>query len=262
MFSRVWSGDAAEPTIVAFAPPGIGVSYWRPLKDARGSGTIWAARLAGREARFRERAAQVMHDVASEFADALSQAAQDRGGVALAAACRGDLFAHAVAEQMRYRGCGPRFLLLFQPGAFAQDVSAAELAALPRDALVAALVRDGLLPSALADEPEMLDVVLPTVRADFAALGSYVPSVGALDCPVYLLTDRSGRARGIARSWRRSTTGDVDMFPFDEAGNAGEDASAAISWWLLRRELLGRRPSPECPATQSSASELSRRVRA
>jgi len=85
----------------------------------------------------------------------------------------GAIVAFELARRIRHRGwTAPRHL--FVSGARAPQLTRApDLHALPRDAFLAAVVALGGLPAALAAERELMDMVMPSLRADFTAIETW-----------------------------------------------------------------------------------------
>ncbi|WP_044379236.1 thioesterase II family protein [Streptomyces cyaneogriseus] len=79
---------------------------------------------------------------------------------------------------------------------------------LPDQEFLAEVVRLGGVPHAALDEPELIEVMLPALRADFTAAETYVHTTGdPLDCPlaVYAGDADSSVNRGQLAEWDRVT---------------------------------------------------------
>ncbi len=91
---------------------------------------------------------------------------------------------------------------------------------LPDRALVAKIQRLGGTPPQVLQEPELIDLILPVLRADFELLGTYrYGAEPALDCPIGAfggLSDRIANRERLA-AWQNHTSTDftLQMFPGD-----------------------------------------------
>ncbi|MFJ8492657.1 thioesterase II family protein [Streptomyces sp. NPDC094038] len=84
--------------------------------------------------------------------------------------------------------------------------------------LVAEIVRQGGTPRALLDDPELVGMILPTLRGDYRAVESYRHRPGApLDAPVTVLvgTDDPKVTAAEARAWQDHTSGPTEVLTFD-----------------------------------------------
>jgi medium-chain acyl-[acyl-carrier-protein] hydrolase len=91
-------------------------------------------------------------------------------------------------------------------------------AALSDAALVDELRAMNGTPSAVLDQPSLLEVVLPIVRADFTALESYRYAPDApLDCPMTVFggTRDANVSREALAAWRKETTAPVQVTQFE-----------------------------------------------
>lgn len=100
----------------------------------------------------------------------------------------GALIAYALAQRLqRDHGSAPRHLILSakRPPHFARE---RPLHSLPRPALMEELVTLAGTPSEVLANAELMDLMLPVLRADFALGETYVPSLQApLPCPATLI---------------------------------------------------------------------------
>lgn len=163
--------------------------------------------LPGRE---RNLATQPFHDMtrlATELAEVIHTAA--RGRFALFGHSFGAALAFAVATRLESY-CGPDHLFVSSCGA--PHLRSAEPRRRPSsDAELVGLLRThGGVPDGLLDVPELLELVLPALRADLAASASYRPSIdSALTCEITALggaSDSAVRPTDLDR-WRELTTG-------------------------------------------------------
>jgi len=118
------------------------------------------------------------------------------------------------------------------------------LHALPDDRLVAELRRLGGTPTQVLDSGELMELLLPAVRADFAALETYQYIAGAsLTAPMFVFggSDDTEVAPTQLQDWKQETTGDWTLRLFPGGHFFLQSAREALLQAL--REALS--PSPE-----------------
>jgi pyochelin biosynthetic protein PchC len=110
------------------------------------------------------------------------------------------------------------------------------------DAVVAEVRRLGGYDAKLFEHPELRDLVLPAIRADFALVNAYRPEPGALlDCPILACfgdQDADSRPQDM-RAWADTTTG-----PYTQRVFPGGHFYLADQEPDLLRELSARLSSP------------------
>jgi medium-chain acyl-[acyl-carrier-protein] hydrolase len=150
---------------------GAGASIFRAWPTALPGIEVLAARLPGREGRLREPMPRTWRALVEQSVDALLPSL--RGPYALFGHSMGAVLALAVARELSSRGA-PRPEHLIVSGRPAPDRAPRWLgaaAALADGPLLEELERRfGGLAGTLLDDPEVRDVVLPTLRADFLLL--------------------------------------------------------------------------------------------
>lgn len=182
--------------------------------------TGWAGRLGdavevcpveppGRQTRWREPA----FDRLGPLVDALATAVAgelDRP-YALFGHSMGSLVAFELARELRRRGLGePRALLVSGGLAPSLRREPPPVHRLPDPELVERLKAIGGLPDEICAEPELLELLLPTVRADFAVCETYAyRAQPPLRCPVTAFAGADDREVPPARMdpWQRETDG-------------------------------------------------------
>ncbi len=183
---RVKASPAATLRLYAFPFAGGGASAyfpWAAHLDPRIE--LWAVRFPGRETRLREKPV-------TSFAEALARLRMELAPLlappyAVMGHSLGALFAYALTRDLEGSGRPrPRALILAGARPPIHPLPTPLLAGLPDDEFVTAL-RDrynGIPPAVLAN-PELLALVLPTLRADIALYESYQHSAGPeIRCPV------------------------------------------------------------------------------
>lgn len=230
---RVKASPAATLRLYAFPFAGGGASAyfpWAAHLDTRIE--LWAIRFPGRETRLREKPL-------TSFAEALVRlrtelAPHFAAPYALMGHSLGAVFAYALARELQAAGRpGPRALILAGARPPVHPVPEPLLAPMPDGEFVAAL-RDrynGIPPAVLAN-PELLALVLPTLRADISLYESYQHTAGpAIRCPVAAFggeRDPLVSATDLAE-WSTLVTGPLTTrtFPGDHFFLQADPASAA-----------------------------------
>ena len=180
---------------------------------------VCPVQFPGRENRMRERA----FDRVQPLVEALSNALAGWRDLPFAVFghSTGALVAFELARHAARTGV-PGPVHLFASGRRAPDLPSRQhdLHRLPDDQLVAGLQTLGGMPQALLDHPELLQLLLPVLRADLALTECYTPTPGAtIDVPVTVYTgaDDVKVNEDEARAWGRHTTAGlrVRTFPGD-----------------------------------------------
>ncbi|MGW4113681.1 thioesterase II family protein [Actinosynnema sp. NPDC004786] len=200
------------PALRLFCLPHVGgaASAYEPWRGALGEDVeVCPVELPGRQTRLRERPV----DRLGPLVDALASALGDELDVpyAVFGHSLGALVAFELARELRRRGAGePRVL-------FASGGAAPRLPRLrrpvhdaPDDRVIALLKTLGGLPDDVLDEPELLRLFLPTIRADFAVFETYgYRPEPPLACPVVVFTGREDVEVPPARvaPWSAESTG-------------------------------------------------------
>jgi medium-chain acyl-[acyl-carrier-protein] hydrolase len=130
----------------------------------------------------------------------------------------GALLAFELARDLRYRG-GPMPVHLYVSGRRAPQIPDLDLPAadLPDSAFITELRRFNGTPDEVLQSAELMALVLPTLRADFAMCRNYVYAPGPpLDCPVTVLCGRDDieHTGGYLEGWRAQTTGACTIVTF------------------------------------------------
>lgn len=178
---------------------------------------VMAVQLPGREGRFGEAAHAGMAPLVAEVADALQARSSRR--YALFGHSMGALVAFELAHEMRRRGM-PLPLLLVVSGHAAPHLARrrAPLHALPSEQFVEELRRLRGMPEEVLANEELMSLLLPRLRADFAVCETYVcPERPPLDCPLVAFGGRDDDcvAPAALSAWRSHTSGPFDMQQFE-----------------------------------------------
>ncbi|PYC77215.1 putative thioesterase [Streptomyces tateyamensis] len=218
-----------------FHPAGAGPLLYRDWPDRLPADLdLWAVQLPGREARFAEPLLTDYQQAVDQLAVAL-RPYLDRP-YAFFGHSMGALLAHGVAVAGRQHGDRAPERVLFSgcpgPGSPARP----DRSALTDAELVAELRRMGGTPEEVLAEPDLLELLLPILRADFAVVSSARrPEGPLLDCPVTMLggTEDTVTVEELER-WRTVSTGpgSLHVFPgghFYLTGDSAPEVLATIA---------------------------------
>ncbi|QCK88549.1 thioesterase [Phreatobacter aquaticus] len=220
--SRAWIGgepDAAQP-LRLFTLPFAGGSAssfasWRAKLPP--SMALTPVHLPGRERRLFETPIDAMPAMIAALATAI-QPWLDRPYI-LFGHSMGAVMAYELAAALADLGAPPPDLLVVSGhGAPILPRTFRQISALDDKAFLAAVTELGGLPRQLLDEPELLELVLPALRADFRLCETYAWGArDPLSCPVLALGGRSDPIAGQAEleSWQHMTTRPLRSRMFD-----------------------------------------------
>lgn len=198
---------------------GGGASAYRGWGQALPTVELYPVRLPGREARLGEPAFAVMRDLVESLADEI--APFDDKPFALFGHSMGALVSFELARALRRRGARPpAMLFLSAHRAPHLPLRRLPLAGMNDAEFLEALRRFGGTPPEVFAHQELLDIVLPTLRADFTLCDGYrhVPEA-PLDCPFILYAGRQDSEVSPAEveAWGEHTTqgARLRLFPGD-----------------------------------------------
>ncbi|GAA4222232.1 surfactin synthase thioesterase subunit [Streptosporangium album] len=191
-----------------YAGAGAGVFHPWPAALAPGVEVV-GVQLPGRENRIVEPAEIDLDELATAVADAVTA---DSRPYALYGHSLGGRLAFEVIRRLR-RTDAPLPVRLYVGAARAPHLRGSAmfdgLSRLSDDELVARVVAGGGVPEAVADEPELLELLLPTLRADFTWLDDYVyQPEPPLPVPITAFTGTLDRAVSMEQMtpWEQHTT--------------------------------------------------------
>ena len=201
------------------------------------SAEVVAVQYPGRQNRWRDAPFANLPDLADAVSDAVLRGIA--GPVALFGHSMGAAVAFEVTRRLERAGRVP--VRLFASGSRAPSLERTEgIHELDDDGLVAELTRLGGTDPALLADREMLDLMLPAVRADYTAIETYrAPEDASVGCPVTVLTgdDDPRTTLDAARAWARHTTAECEVrvypgghfFLFDDVERITDEVSKVLA---------------------------------
>ncbi|MFE0424887.1 thioesterase II family protein, partial [Streptomyces sp. NPDC058953] len=177
-------GDGCTTALVCFPHAGGWASAYRGWPAGLPSDiAVRAVRYPGREDRLGDPFPTGLEALADDIAEALAGPAPDR--LVLFGHSMGASVAHEVALRLRERGRPPAALCVSgrRPP---HRLAGQRLFSGPDDRIIADIVRSDESRAVVFADPDMRDLVLPAVRADYRLVDDYVGGPRPrLDCPVY-----------------------------------------------------------------------------
>ncbi|SCG74677.1 thioesterase domain-containing protein [Micromonospora coxensis] len=246
--------DPAPVQLFCLPYAGGGASVFRHWQDGLGADVeVLPVQLPGRENRISEDPEFRVADVASAVAGRV------RGPYVIYGHSMGGRVGFEVVRELRRSG-GPLPLRLYVGGARAPHVTAPSLfdglSRVDDDELLRRLGAGGGLPAELLAHPELVELLLPLLRADFGRVDSYryVPDE-PLPVPIVAFSGRHDRAvtRAHSDAWREHTAAgftlrDIDGGHFFLTDRLPELLAA------IRADLDGAVPAAADPAADPAAS--------
>jgi surfactin synthase thioesterase subunit len=200
----------AKARLFCFPYAGAGASvYRRWASEASEDLEVCAVQLPGRGHRLREPPLNGMADIVQALVEALSP--HLGGRFAFFGHSMGAVVAYELARALASAGRSPLHLFLSGRRPPRIPDPAAPLRFLDDKAFVAEIVhRYGGIPPEVLQEPDVLALLLPCLRADIAALETHQPGVARpLDVPISVYGGSEDRLTPIdhLHAWRSATTG-------------------------------------------------------
>lgn len=203
--------------LFCFSHAGGGPSFFRPWPAAlRPEIAVRRVLLPGRESRLDEPPFRRIADLVDPLCAALEPHLDQP--YALFGHSMGAVVAYEVARRFSMAGrTGPRCLIVSGRRAPGLPGNPARLSALPDEEFIREVARLGGIPREVLSEPELLGMLLPTLRADYELSETYRPLPGGrLDCPVaaYLGTCDPETEYTQMLAWAQVTTGEFAVRVF------------------------------------------------
>jgi surfactin synthase thioesterase subunit len=164
-----------------------------------------------------------------------------------------------VAHRLVARGlCPPAYLFVSARRAPTTDAPHANRHALPREMFFKILTSMGGVPPSLAEDPELVQIFEPVLRADFEALETRDSSPRQpLDVPIHVILGRQDDVtRSQAERWQDETLRPLTIQEFDGAHFFIRDHAAAIARTFhdRLRDLLATTDASSSLRAQAEAS--------
>lgn len=202
----------AAPRLVCLPHAGGAATAFTALARALGDAAdVCGVQYPGRQDRRREPALTDLHDLADRVAAELRGSGP--GPVALFGHSMGASLGYEVGRRLEAEGGS--LLGLFASGRRAPSTTREDAVHTRDDAgVVAALQELSGTSSELLTDPELLEMILPAVRADYTAVETYRPAPGPeLRCPVVAVVGTADPVTTLdeARAWERHTGGGFEL---------------------------------------------------
>jgi surfactin synthase thioesterase subunit len=205
------------PALLVLPHAGGNAHSYAPWREyLAGHVRLLLGQYPGRGARFVEPLPSTMDDLADPILCCLPPDADD---LVVLGHSMGSLVAFEIARRLTGAGRSPRHLIV--SACRSPDLpnpSPVHPETLSDDELVAVVQARGGTDGAILDEPELREIVLPAIRADFAIDDVYRVSAaaGALACPVTVLGGDADPVVPVAvlDGWARCTSGPVHVAIF------------------------------------------------
>ena len=212
---RLHRGPDHGPTLVCLPHAGGSASFFRPWAQTLGAhAQVLAIQYPGRQDRMHDRCPTTIAEYAEEVFSALAPLGERP--LAFFGHSMGAMIAFEVATRMTER-LGLQPSTLFVSARRAPSTHRDDLYTLDDRGIVEELKLLSGTDMRILDDPEILRMVLPSMRNDYAAVRSYEYRPGpVLDCPVIALmgADDPRIDTDEAAAWSRHTTGRFALHTF------------------------------------------------
>lgn len=204
------------PTLVCFPHAGGSASYYHPVSAALVPDVrVLAVQYPGRQDRRNDPCVDNMADLADLIDQALASMA-DTGPVAFFGHSMGAVLAFEVARRFEARGVkapsvvmvsGRRAPSRYKP----EDVHTRDLAG-----IVEEMKSLGGTDSRVLSDPELLEMVVPALRADYQAVSEYQYTDAVVTSPIVIMTADDDPRTDLddARAWAEHTSGGAEFHVF------------------------------------------------
>ncbi|MQY10998.1 Thioesterase PikA5 [Streptomyces sp. RB5] len=184
-FASIAQPESPAARLILFPHAGGSAVFFHPWKTvAHPEVDILAVRYPGRAERISDPCPQTIGELASQLADSCAALAADGLPLFLLGHSLGGFIAHEVARRLEHRGLRAAGLLLSACRA-PRLATGHGLGDGPDEALVERMRELGGSDMRVFDDPELRELVLPALRADYRMLDRYqAPPPGGLRCPV------------------------------------------------------------------------------
>jgi medium-chain acyl-[acyl-carrier-protein] hydrolase len=233
----------AQLRLLCFPYAGGGVSVYRLWPDRLPSEIeVWAIQLPGRDGRLREPIPADLQTLAGALAEGLGLL-MDRPFACFGHSMGGLLAFEFVRELRRRSQMGPMQLLVSARRAPQLPRNEPPLHTLPEPQFIEMLrQRYNGIPAAILAEPELMQLFMPMLRADFKLIELYQHQAEApLDCPIAAFGGAQDplAPRADLAAWQTQSSGAFSLQLFPGGHFYLQDAQAQLLA-ALARELLQR----------------------
>lgn len=212
---------ASHPvSLVCIPHAGAGVTAFHSWRALSGFAALWAVRFPGRESRLTETPLTTIEEMAEVLAPAVSKIATR--SIVLFGHCSGALVVYELASrlaELRLGASDLRLVLSSQPAPLGRPASGGESAAQISQAELARRLRAlGGTPEAILENPRLMALMEPVIRADLLAAEQYRPPAReALPYDITVLAATSDQAISAdsLQAWRAYTTGSFQIKWFE-----------------------------------------------
>jgi surfactin synthase thioesterase subunit len=239
------SGAACQ--LFCFAHAGGGPSFFRSWRAALApEAAVRPIMLPGRESRLDEPPFRRISGLVESLCEALEPCLEQP--YAFFGHSLGAVVAYEVARRLSVPSrLGPSCLIVSGRRAPGLPSDQRRLSELPDDEFLTDVAQLNGIPPEILSEPDLLNMLLPVLRADYELAETYQPLPGdRLDCPVtaYLSTSDPEADYASVLAWREVTTGQFSMRVFrgDHFYLKGDRPDVLHA---VREDLRLVRPNPE-----------------
>lgn len=183
---RLTPDRSACPRLYCFPYAGGAAPAYQPLAGPLPGVDLISFQLPGRQDRFREKPVEDLRAIVPHAVAAIA-AQLDGRPFALFGHSMGTILAYEVARELAAMGAAEPALLAVsgRRAPHVVDPGFVPYHPMPDDAFLARIEALGGIPPEVAEHRDLLDLMLPTLRADFTAVETYRASGGApLSCPI------------------------------------------------------------------------------
>ena len=198
------------PRLICVPYAGGGASVYREwARLTAGRAAVWAIRPPGRESRIDEPAYESATLLAAALADAITPLVTAREPYALFGHSMGAVICFELARKLRDRGLPPPHHVFASGRRAPSSPDPDPLHRLTPEAFLARVISLGGIPSEVLAERGLIDLLAPTMRADFKVAETYRPSSHApLNCPISVFggVDDTTLTEADIKGWQDFTT--------------------------------------------------------